>query len=76
MLICSINEDKMRQAYVKGITPEQIIGYLSKNLHISVLQRKEKDFEHLKVKGKLHEEVFLPENVKKQILLWHESQVN
>ncbi len=74
MLICSINEDKMRQAFTKGITPEQIVGYLSKNLHSSVMSRKQKDLESMKVKGRLPEELFLPENVKKQILLWHESQ--
>lgn len=74
MLICSINEDKMRQAFTKGITPEQIIGYLSKNLHCSVTLRKQKDLETLKIKGGLSEELFLPENVKKQIFLWHESQ--
>ena len=71
MVMCSVNETKIKEAYEAGITPDQIINYLAKNLHPSVVVRKESDAKSSNKKEKFHEELALPENVKKQLLMWH-----
>lgn len=70
MIICDINERKLVQAFNKGITAKQILNYLIKNVHPSVVSRKHKDFMKKSQKEVEREYLVLPENVVQQAMIW------
>lgn len=40
LVICSIREDRMIEAFNRGITPNQILKYLNSNAHFKVIEKK------------------------------------
>jgi len=70
LIICDINEKKLAQAFNKGISAKQILNYLLKNVHPSVLNRKHKDFVQKSQKEVKREYLMLPENVVQQMMIW------
>jgi hypothetical protein len=71
LLVCSINEDKVKEAYTKGIKPNQILRYLNSNAHFKVIEKKMKTMSQDDIENidKVHS--FVPENVYRQLFIWH-----
>lgn len=73
LIICDINERKLAQSFNKGINAKQILNYLIKNVHPSVVVRKHKDFLQKSQKEVERGYLVLPENVVQQIMIWWDS---
>lgn len=86
MIICSIDEEKVKTAFGIGITPQKILNYFCQNFHGCVLKRKQKEilksekeeevFGQVKKRGKnknYHLQKLLPENIVEIMYLWFEE---
>ena len=70
LIVCSLEEDKIRQAFSQGIEPSQILRYLNTNTHREVMKSKM----HLMTDEDLANIdstfAFIPENVVQQLMIW------
>jgi len=71
LLVCSIKEEKVKMAYRRGITPDQILRYLNSNAHFKVVEKKMKTMTQDDIDNidKIHS--FVPENIYRQLFIWH-----
>lgn len=86
MIIASIDEDKVKNAFAIGITPKKILNYFCQNFHACVLKRKQKEilkFDQIgdgvlnnRKRGKNKNsplQKLLPENIVEILHLWFEE---
>jgi len=71
VIICSIKEERINQAFNRGISPNHILKYLNTNAHYKVIEKKVHTMteEDLKQIGSTY--AFIPENVVEQLFIWN-----
>ncbi len=70
LIVCSLEEDKIRQAFSSGIEPQQILRYLNSNVHREVLRAKMQVMTDQDIQEADKTFAFLPENVVQQMMIW------
>lgn len=70
MIVCSFEEEKVRESYKRGIKPIQILRYLNSNAHEKVIQKKTKMMEEEEKQHTEERFSFIPVNVTQQLILW------
>ena len=73
LLVCSIQEDKIVEAFQSGITPNQILRYLNSNAHETVVEKKLKQMTDEEIENIELSYAFIPENVVQQIFIWYKQ---
>jgi Transcription factor Tfb2 len=71
MIICSLEEDKIRRAFDIGITPEQILRYLNSNTHKEVLKSKNHLMNEQEIADAEKHYSYLPTNIVQQVRIWN-----
>lgn len=69
-LVCSIEEDKIREAFNSGIEPAQILRYLNSNTHKEVMKAKMHMMTEADIQDIDKSYAFIPENVIQQMFFW------
>lgn len=70
MIICSLEEDKIKRAFEIGITPEQILRYLNSNTHKDVLKSKNHLMNEDEIAKADANYAYLPTNIVQQVKIW------
>lgn len=73
MLVCSIEEEKICEAYNRGIDPHQILRYLNSNAHKKVVDKKIGEMDEEEIENSDRSYAFIPENIAQQIFIWFKS---
>lgn|SRR3990167_8998283 len=71
MVICSLEEDKIRRAFEIGITPEQILRYLNSNTHKEVMKSKNHLMNDQEIADAEKNYSYLPTNIVQQVKIWN-----
>ena len=70
-IVCSLEEEKIREAFASGIQPSQVLRYLNSNTHKEVMKAKM----HLMTEDEIQNidktYAFIPENIVQQMLIWN-----
>lgn len=71
LLVCSLEEDKIKEAYQRGIEPRQILKYLNSNTHKEVMKTKMYLMTEQEIAEIDDTFAFIPENVVQQMFIWY-----
>lgn len=70
LIVCSLEEEKIRQAFSGGIEPQQILRYLNSNVHREVLKAKMHLMTDEDILSAEKTFAYIPENVVQQLMIW------
>lgn len=70
-IVCSIEEEKVREAFASGIQPNQILRYLNSNTHKEVMKAKMHLMTEEEIQNIDKTYAFIPENIVQQMLIWN-----
>lgn len=70
MIICSLEEDKIKEAFRIGIRPEQILRFLNTNTHKDVLKSKNHLMNEEEIAAADRNYAYLPTNIVQQVKIW------
>jgi hypothetical protein len=70
-VVCSIEEEKVREAYNSGIQPSQILRYLNSNTHKEVMKAKMHLMSEEEIQNIDKTYAFIPENIVQQMIIWN-----
>lgn len=74
LLVCSIEEEKIVEAFDRGINPNQILRYLNSNAHKKVVERRIGEMSEEELENSDRTYAFIPENIAQQIFIWFTSR--
>ena len=72
LLVCSLEEEKIREVYKTGIKPEQILSYLNGNTHKEVRKSRIQNMTEEEIREIETSYSFIPENVVEQLIIWQQ----
>ena len=70
-LVCSLEEEKIREAFSSGIEPGQILRYLNTNTHKEVMKTKMHLMTEDEIQAIDKTYAFIPENIVQQMFIWN-----
>ena len=73
VVICSLREERVMEAFKRGITPNQILKYLNTNAHYKVIEKKVQVMTEEELKEIEQTFAFIPENVVEQLFIWYRT---
>ena len=72
LLVCSLEETKIREVYKTGIKPQQILSYLNNNTHKEVRRSRIQAMTEEEVRQIDSSFAFIPENIIEQLIIWQQ----
>lgn len=63
LLVCSLKEDKIMEAFSRGINPNQILRYLNSNVHSKVVEKKMFEMNEEEIENIELSYGYIPENI-------------
>lgn len=73
LLVCSLKEDKIMEAFSRGINPNQILRYLNSNVHSKVVEKKMFEMNEEEIENIELSYGYIPENIVQQMFIWYQA---